>query len=142
MSTYENSKKSLTKEITMNGNMKKATIMLALDLEKAFDHLWQDGLIQKLPKQKVRIGLVKLISSYLVDRTFIVKVQIKISATQSVKTVSLGTRLAPSCFFTTSMIYPNKKIRNWHYSRMILQRTLTFTYVSRYLSEITRYFDR
>lgn len=42
-----------TNEITMNGNMKKTTTMLILDLEKAFNLVQQDCQNYKLCKQKV-----------------------------------------------------------------------------------------
>lgn len=42
---------NLTNEISMNGKM------LALDLKKAFNLVWQDGLVYKLYKNKLPTGL-------------------------------------------------------------------------------------
>lgn len=47
--------------------------MILLDIEKAFDKIWKEGLIYKLMKLKLPHQLIKIIQWYLKDRTFNVK---------------------------------------------------------------------
>lgn len=51
-------------------SQKKTTIMALLDIEKAFDSVWHDGLIYKLHFLNFPLYIVKTISSYLQDRKF------------------------------------------------------------------------
>jgi hypothetical protein len=44
--------------------------MLLLDIEKAFDTVWHDGLIYKMCAKSFPLFLVKLTQSFLTDRTF------------------------------------------------------------------------
>lgn len=55
-------------------NLKESTGMILVDIEKAFDTVWHDGLIYKLLKCQVPINLVKLIGSYLKNRYFSVHI--------------------------------------------------------------------
>lgn len=73
--------------------------MLALDIEKAFDTVWHRALLYKLHKINTPPYLVKIIQSYLDNRTF----QIKINDTLSKKTlipagVPQGAVLSPTLF--------------------------------------------
>lgn len=52
----------------------QSTGLLTFDVEKAFDRVWHNGLLYKLLKLNFPAYLVKLISSFLYDRTFHVKV--------------------------------------------------------------------
>jgi hypothetical protein len=49
---------------------KVSTGMLLLDIEKAFDTVWHDGLIYKMCAKSFPLFLVKLTQSFLTDRTF------------------------------------------------------------------------
>lgn len=51
---------------------KKTTGVLAFDIEKAFDRVWHAGLIYKMHRQKFPIHLIRLIHSFLTERTFAV----------------------------------------------------------------------
>lgn len=107
----------VTNEIVMNGNMNKTTTMLTLDLEKAFDLVWIDGLIQKLIKADIPTGLVKMIKSYLTERTFRVKVHGTLSEEKNIEAgVPQGGILSSILFLCyindIPRIYPNTKIRS------------------------------
>lgn len=55
-------------------NLGQSTGMFLLDIEKAFDTVWHDGLLHKLVINQVPLGLVKLVQSYLDNRQFFVQV--------------------------------------------------------------------
>jgi len=63
----------LYEEAIMGFNDRKITIATFLDIEKAFDTMWVEGLIYKMIKMKFPDYLIKLMLSYLVDREFRVK---------------------------------------------------------------------
>lgn len=52
--------------------MKKSTGMVILDIEKAFDTIWHEGLLHKLLKLKFSIIIIKIIQSFLADRSYYV----------------------------------------------------------------------
>lgn len=60
----------VSEHVSHNLNMKQSTGMLLLDIEKAFDTVWHEGLLHKLFINDVPICLVKLIQSYLFERKF------------------------------------------------------------------------
>lgn len=49
--------------------------MVLIDIEKAFDSVWHDGLIYKLEKINAPTHLIKMIASFLSSRKFIVSVR-------------------------------------------------------------------
>lgn len=55
-------------DLTNSLNDKNCSSMVLLDVEKAFDTVWQDGLIYKLIKSNISSYLVKVIHSYLDKR--------------------------------------------------------------------------
>lgn len=61
---------NLTEKITAGFNRKLTTIALFLDIEKAFDTVWFNGLVFKLINLKFPEYLTRLISNYLAERTF------------------------------------------------------------------------
>lgn len=62
------------KFITKNKLNKKSTGMILLDIEKAFDSVWHDGLIFKLTKMNLPTYLVRIINSFIRNRHFVVHV--------------------------------------------------------------------
>ncbi|CAH2092397.1 unnamed protein product [Euphydryas editha] len=64
----------VSEQITHGLNQKKCTGMVLLDIEKAFDTVWHEGLLHKLLINNVPTGLVKLVQSYLVNRSFSVAI--------------------------------------------------------------------
>ena len=49
-------------------NLNKSTGVVLLDIEKAFDSVWHDGLIHKLKHAKYPLHIVKLVHSFLKER--------------------------------------------------------------------------
>ena len=63
----------LFEEAAMGFNDRKITIAAFLDIEKAFDTMWVEGLIYKLINMKFPEYLIKITASYLNNRKFMVK---------------------------------------------------------------------
>lgn len=89
----------ITEIITTNFNINKVTSLMTLDIEKAFDTVWHNALIYKLIKYHIPNHLIKIIHSFLINRTF----QVKIGDTLSVKHkiqggVPQGAILSPQLF--------------------------------------------
>ena len=59
--------------IKRNKRNRKSTGMVLLDIEKAFDSVWHNGLLYKLKVFRTPIYLIKLIASFLRDRYFLVE---------------------------------------------------------------------
>jgi hypothetical protein len=62
----------ITNHVKNEFRNKVSTGMLLLDIEKAFDTVWHDGLIYKMCAKNFPLFLVKLTQSFLTDRTFCV----------------------------------------------------------------------
>lgn len=56
--------------ILRNKALSNNTAMVLLDVEKAFDNVWHDGLVHKLVQANVPGYLVKMVRNYLSNRTF------------------------------------------------------------------------
>jgi len=85
--------------ITNNLNLRHKTATVLLDIEKAFDRVWHDGIIYKLIKMKVPHQIINMVKSFLKNRTFQVKIGDKCSATRSIQAgVPQGSCLSPFLF--------------------------------------------
>jgi hypothetical protein len=60
----------LVERVTRNFGERRLTGAIFLDVAKAFDIVWVDGLLFKLTALNFSSYLVKIISSYLRNRTF------------------------------------------------------------------------
>jgi hypothetical protein len=69
----------LTDHVALNFNNNMPSVVVFLDIEKAFDKTWHLGLLYKLSELKISIGLIKLNSSFLSQRTFRVSAEGEIS---------------------------------------------------------------
>ena len=89
----------VTNHISTNFNLKKSTALVLLDIEKAFDTVWHKGLIYKLANYNFPIYILKLLQSYLKNRTFIVTAN-RVSSTerQIAAGVPQGSILGPVLF--------------------------------------------
>jgi len=83
-----------------NGLNKRHKVAAAqLDVEKAFDKVWRNGLIYKLISLNVPNQLINIIKSFLTNRTFRITTDGKISSVKTIKAgVPQGSRLSPHLF--------------------------------------------
>ena len=77
----------VTYDITHNFNINKSTAALLLDSEKAFDTVWHDRLITRMEDMGFKLHLIKIVASFLEDRTFKVKVK---NSYSTIKTIAAG----------------------------------------------------
>lgn len=86
----------VTEEITKAFQHRYYTTMLLLDVEKAYDTVWHPGLIYKLYQAGIDPSLVRLITSFLTNRSFQVKYQNSFSSIKESKAgVPQGSILSP-----------------------------------------------
>ncbi|GFY33984.1 RNA-directed DNA polymerase from mobile element jockey [Trichonephila clavipes] len=89
----------LTEKITAGFQRGRSTGAVFLDIQKAFDRVWVSGLIYKLITNNFPPALIHLINSYLVNRTFQVRVNDTLSSSHSINYgVPQGSLLGPLLF--------------------------------------------
>ena len=94
----------LTHQLSQNFNNNLNTASIFLDVEKAFDRVWHEGLLYKLAQLNIPTGIVKIIESFLTDRTFITKIEDSFSSTRHILAgVPQGSCLSPILY----LIYIN-----------------------------------
>lgn len=80
-------------------NNRRAITMVSLDLSKAFDSVWHEGLLYKLHQMHFPLDLVLLLKSYLSGRTFCARVGSTISSQKDLQCgVPQGSILGPKLF--------------------------------------------
>jgi len=95
---------NFTDHLSINANNKEKTAAVFLDIEKAFDQVWHDGLIHKLLQIPVPFQLIKTIKSFLSDRSFQVRVEDSISQIKNIAAgVPQGSCLSPLLY----LVYTN-----------------------------------
>lgn len=91
--------KRVTNIIQQGFSSKQSTGVVLLDLQCAFDSVWHDALILKMHKTGFPIYMIKLIKSYLQERTFRVKVNSTLSTPRRmIAGVPQGGVLSPVLF--------------------------------------------
>lgn len=87
----------LTDDLVTKYNNKNHTAAIFLDMEKAFDRVWYQGLIYKLHTMSdTPTHLVKIIQSFLTDRKFQIKIENHTSSTRNISAgVPQGSCLSP-----------------------------------------------
>jgi methyl coenzyme M reductase subunit D len=90
-----------------NIKMKKSTGMIFLDVEKAFDRVWHNGLLFKMIKLRFPLPLIKTVRSFLSERSFSVFIKGQLSETKEIKFgVPQGAVLSPTLYniFTQDVV--------------------------------------
>ena len=94
----------LTHQLSENLNNDLHTASVFLDVEKAFDRVWHAGLLYKLSLLDIPTNIIKIIQSFLEDRTFLTKIENSFSTTRHILAgVPQGSCLAPTLY----LIYIN-----------------------------------
>lgn len=110
----------LIEDLRTNSNNKEQTAAISLDVEKAFDRIWHAGLIFKMSQMQVPMRLIKLIVSFLTQRTFSAKIEDETSATRKIETgISQGSCLSPTLFILYTNDIPSQTKLKYLSSQMI-----------------------
>lgn len=89
----------LTDHIRHIYNIGKHTGLVCLDLQQAFDKVWHRGLVHKLKQTNLPLPMVRLLSAYLENRTFTVRLGHHLSDTKTAPAgVPQGSVLGPKLF--------------------------------------------
>jgi hypothetical protein len=100
-----------TAEITKHLNNRVGTIVVSLDVEKAFDKTWQEGVVYKMKQFDFPVHVCRVIANYLHERTFRVKVEDKFSTIKTIRAgVPQGSVLGPTLFniYTSDIPEPSE----------------------------------
>jgi retron-type reverse transcriptase len=101
----------VTEFISQGINQNKSTGAIFLDVAKAFDTVWHDGLVYKLHTAGVSLAMVKLLNSFLEDRKFHAKIGNVLSTVREIEAgVPQGSVLSPTLYaiFTADIPKPDE----------------------------------
>ncbi|GBP54298.1 RNA-directed DNA polymerase from mobile element jockey [Eumeta japonica] len=80
-------------------NCERYTVAVLLDMEKAFDRVWHDGLIYKLMDTSLPPALTRVVANFLQRRSFCVAVDDVLSALRPIRAgVPQGSCLSPELY--------------------------------------------
>lgn len=89
----------VTEDIINNFNISTATGAILLDIAKAFDRVWHDGILYKLIQHNYPYWIIKLISNYLKSRKIETYLNDEISTRREIRAgVPQGSILGPLLF--------------------------------------------
>lgn len=99
--------KRVVNHIKNGFKLKKSTGLVVLDVEKAFDSIWHNGLIHKLKVLDIPDNLIKLIQSFLFNRSFFVKIKHSFSSIHKIPSgVPQGSSLSPVLYNLYTSDFP------------------------------------
>jgi retron-type reverse transcriptase len=101
----------VTEFISQGINQNESTGAIFLDVAKAFDTVWHDGLVYKLHTAGVALAMVKLLNSFLEDRKFHAKIGNVLSTVREIEAgVPQGSVLSPTLYaiFTADIPKPDE----------------------------------
>lgn len=100
----------IKKFIESNKRRKWSTGVVLLDIEKAFDSIWHDGLIYKLVKLKLPTFLIRMINAFIRNRKFVVHVNNATSADITMTAgLAQGTCISPILYSLFIADMPKQK---------------------------------
>lgn len=136
-------------EINNGLNNKRITSILALDLKAAFDVVWHDGLIFKMIKLEINPFLIKMIQSFLANRSFSIRLNGFISRVFEMDSgTPQGSVISPSLFNIYMYDIPlhnHIKLTQFaddttlHYTHR--RPTIAQNYFNAYLFRLSEYFE-
>jgi hypothetical protein len=103
----------LVERVTRNSGEKRLTGAVFLDVAKAFDTVWVDGLVYKLTVVNFPSYLVRIIASYLSGRTFEASFQTATSSRRGIRAgVAQGGIISPVLFslYVNDMPIPSRHV--------------------------------
>ena len=81
-----------------------------LEIKRAFDTVWQNGLIAKLYKLNFNPSIVRLIQSYITDRSFVVSVENSLSSPRALRAgLAQGSVLSPVLYTIYTADFPSSE---------------------------------
>jgi hypothetical protein len=102
----------LQTDSTRHANLGECTVGVFLDIERAFDKVWHDGLVQKLLNLRLNLKFTKLISSFLTNRSCRIKVNKTLSNTVYLKAgVPQGSVISPLLYIVYCRDFPISDIQ-------------------------------
>lgn len=140
----------LTEYIKTAFTWKQTATALFLDIEKAFDRVWHNGLIYKLIMTDVPTYLTKTMTSFIKNRTFQIKINNTLSTTRTVKAgVPQGSALSPTLYNVYTYDIPtndNGLLAIYADDTVIVTKSrspdLAMTKLQDYTDELTDYFNK
>jgi retron-type reverse transcriptase len=135
----------LVERITRNFGEKRLTGAVFLDVAKAFDTVWIDGLLYKLTHLSSPSYIVHTVSSYLRDRTFEASFQTATSFRRVIRAdVAQGGLISPVLFSLYVNDMPSHHVELALYSddtaiiATSRKPTLVVSYLEAYLNDLQR----
>jgi hypothetical protein len=105
----------VTEFISQGINQNESTGAIFLDVAKAFDTVWHDGLVYKLHTAGVSLAMVKLLNSFLEDRKFHAKIGNVLSTVREIEAASHRVRcFHRPCTQSSLPTFPNPTKQRSH----------------------------
>ena len=98
----------MTEELHNSFDSKDTSVGVFLDIQRAFDTVWHEGLVAKLFKYNINPSLIRLIQSYITERSFVVSVDQATSAPRAIRAgLAQGSVLSPFLYNLYTADFPS-----------------------------------